>query len=258
MMRKYRYSYSKEYVQRITSKECHTYPRPLLRNDEAENILWKLDVERFYSSLPKVNGVDIPFHEKMDKAVFRGGPAGFASTPATLFALCFSKPRCEFVYKWTNRSDLVDAKMVGAGKYGNINGVQLEGPGISMEGQLKYKALIVLEGNDCATGTKWAMYSNSVLIMPKPKFTSYLMEEILEPWVHYVPIASDFSDVEEKVKWVIDNSAYAERIAQRATMWMNDLEFHEDSQKDRLAIEDEMMGRYQRHFRWDDSLETNQ
>jgi len=49
---------------------------------------------------------------------------------------------------------------------------------------LKYKVVIVLEGNNVASGLKWALASNSVLVMPPPTIASWAMEELLEPWVH--------------------------------------------------------------------------
>lgn len=35
----------------------------------------------------------------------------------------------------------------------------------------------------------------------------------LEPWVHYVPIKSDFSDLLEKVEWLRNNDDKAKEIA---------------------------------------------
>jgi len=40
------------------------------------------------------------------------------------------------------------------------------------------------------------------------------MEEILEPWIHYISLKSGLSDVEEKMKWIEDNDQEAQKIAE--------------------------------------------
>ena len=38
----------------------------------------------------------------------------------------------------------------------------------------------------------------------------------LAPWVHYVPVSEDLSDLLERVSWAITNDAAARRIAEQA------------------------------------------
>jgi hypothetical protein len=44
-----------------------------------------------------------------------------------------------------------------------------------------------------------------------PTYVSYWDEEV-EPWVHYIPVKADFSNLEETVRYVT-NPANAEQIA---------------------------------------------
>lgn len=125
---------------------------------------------------------------------------------------------------------------------------------MSYSSMLEYKALIMLEGNDVSTGLKWALYSQSVVMMPKPTRSSWAMEELLEPWVHYIPLKDDLTDVTEKVQWMIAHDSEAEEIAKRASLWMKDLVLHPDSQHDDELINEEMIRRYGAHFLWDDTL----
>ena len=39
-----------------------------------------------------------------------------------------------------------------------------------------------------ATNLKWLLTQNSVILMPTPRWETWLMEGLLKPWVHYVPI----------------------------------------------------------------------
>ena len=58
--------------------------------------------------------------------------------------------------------------------------------------QLNYKFIFCLEGKCISTNLFWAMSSNSVCIMPKPKYESWFMEGKLKDGVHYIEIKDDF------------------------------------------------------------------
>jgi hypothetical protein len=105
-----------------------------------------------------------------------------------------------------------------------------------------------LEGNDVASGLKWALLSQSVVLMPYPTHTSWAMEELLEPWVHYVPLNENATDVEDKMKWIVEHDDIAQAISARATQWMEDLVYHPDALEDDRWIEEEILRRYKALF----------
>lgn len=74
------------------------------------------------------------------------------------------------------------------------------------------------------------------------------MEEILEPWVHYVPLDADGSNAEERVQWIADNDDKARMIAERATLFMYDLVFHPEADREDLEVKSEIMRRYHEYF----------
>ena len=100
------------------------------------------------------------------------------------------------------------------------------------------------EGNDVASGLKWMLQSESVVLMPPPTRTSWAIEELLQPWVHYIPMYPNGSNAEEMVRWAIDNEKDAKRIAERATLFMYDLVYHPDADKDDRMIRGEIARRY--------------
>ena len=57
---------------------------------------------------------------------------------------------------------------------------------MSIEEQLSYKFIFCIEGADTATSMKWIMSSNSVCVMPKPKYETWFMEGTLKPDFHFV------------------------------------------------------------------------
>src|SRR5690606_11980210 len=75
----------------------------------------------------------------------------------------------------------------------------------SIAAHLDYKFILALEGNDVATNLKWIMSSNSLAVMPRPKFETWFMESTLIPDYHYVCIKDDYSDLEEKLTHYIQH-----------------------------------------------------
>lgn len=89
-------------------------------------------------------------------------------------------------------------------------------PKVSIAKHLPYKFLLSLEGNDVASNLKWIMSSNSLTIAPKMKFETWFMEGLLRGGEHFVEIADDYSDVEEKLEYFIAHTAEAKDIIANA------------------------------------------
>ena len=244
----------------------------------AQPIIFKLKMQRHYGYVKALPPQDRPWSEKKDQAIFRGQftgrfPAGMGKGDVELLSAydqCQLLHRCRLVYNSviaaagdsttttraaTAPSPLVDARLalpileVRKDFPQTINGIDLYGERVSIEEMLSYKAIIMLEGNDVSSGLKWALFSNSVVLTQPPTKTSWAMEELLEPWVHYIPLADDLSDAQEKMQWVIDNDEEAQRIAHRGQLWISDLVFHPDAEKDEERIFDDILLRYRAHFR---------
>ena len=207
-----------------------------------DTIIWPMNRIRHLAPAAHVYKDDIPWKEKIGKAIWRGGyndPFGM-------------KTKFELVSKHVD-SDLVDAKFAkrtnkrGRGKTKEVD-ENLMGPFISQEEQLKYKYLISIEGNDVSSGLKWMLMSNSVVLLPPTTYESWAMEGLLEPFVHYIPIKSDASDVEEKIKWAEDNPEDAQKIAERSTLFMYDMLFHPDALSDEQEILEGIATRYETNF----------
>ena len=79
--------------------------------------------------------------------------------------------------------------------------------------------LSFLSGNDVATNLKWLMAQNSVVLMPTPLKESWLMEGLLRPWVHYVPL-DDPAEARARVAWMEAHEEDCLRIVRNANAWM--------------------------------------
>lgn len=81
---------------------------------------------------------------------------------------------------------------------------------------LQYKFVMAIEGNDVASNLKWIMSSNSIAVMPRPKYETWFMEGKLIPNVHYIEVKEDFSDLIERVTYYINNPNEAQKIIDNA------------------------------------------
>ena len=97
--------------------------------------------------------------------------------------------------------------------------------------QLAYKSIFCIEGVDTATSIKWVMSSNSVCVMPKPKYETWFMEGKLKGGIHYIEVKDDFSDAEEKIKYYSKHTDEALQIINNAH---NHIKQFKDSKQERL------------------------
>ena len=82
--------------------------------------------------------------------------------------------------------------------------------------QARCKYQLSNEGNDVATGLKWQLYTDSVVLMPAPTMETWALEGALEPFVHYVPVKRDWSDLEARLTWAEAHPAAAANISANA------------------------------------------
>ena len=93
-------------------------------------------------------------------------------------------------------------------------------PRLSIDQQLDYKFILCLEGNDVASNLKWVMSSQSIAVMPKPKYETWFMEGLLVADVHYIIIKDDYTDLEQRLNYYINNQDKALQIIENANAYV--------------------------------------
>ncbi|KAM3568495.1 hypothetical protein VYU27_009380 [Nannochloropsis oceanica] len=93
-------------------------------------------------------------------------------------------------------------------------------PSLPQAEQLQYRYLISVEGNDVATGLKWMLASNSVVFMPMPRREIWSREGLLMPWVHFIPVQADFSDLLLRIEECERDLERCEAVSERASKYM--------------------------------------
>jgi hypothetical protein len=81
---------------------------------------------------------------------------------------------------------------------------------------LKYKYVIDMDGNTSTwDATAWKLNSNSVILKVESCWRQWFYDGYL-PWIHYVPVANDMSDLQEKYKWCEEHQEECEKIIENA------------------------------------------
>lgn len=158
----------------------------------------------------------IAFGQKKNKLIWRGGPSGPGFH--NQYSAHLHKPsREDALRRWAlnaETQDEIDMGLTAKWRYKDF--VKYVKPELSIPELLEYKYILSIEGNDVATNLKWALASNSVILMPLPRVESWFAESLLKPYVHFVPVRDDFSDLYTQKKWCDANPKVCIQITQNA------------------------------------------
>ncbi len=189
----------------ISADGYENYQLPTLQkvrkiNYNKNSILLPLEYIRHWGDIRNIIQVNNIWKNKINDIIYRGSLTGIELLP-----------RLDFVSKYYNKFNV-----------GLINSINEEynKEKIDISEMAKYKYQVSIEGNDKDSGLNWKLASNSVVLMRPPKFESWLMEGLLKPYVHYVPLAEDFSDFEEKINWCKNNNKKCKLIAKNARLYV--------------------------------------
>ncbi|KAL7536079.1 hypothetical protein ACHAXR_008015 [Thalassiosira sp. AJA248-18] len=228
-----------------------------------DQIIFPLEMRRHFDPVNEYiklhkGGRVCKWKDKKSTLIWRGAMTGVESSSVKnmLTTHVDGGPRVQVVKKYFNAkiSDVdvafqEDSPTVSWLSYELENEARLvRGSDTSMADQLKYKYILMLEGNDVATGLKWQLASNSVVFMAKPTTVSFLMEDLLVPFVHYVPLKDDYSNLIEMVHWARRNDKKCKWISEQATSYMQRLWMSKRAKEENAAIKRNLGEIYQRQF----------
>ena len=180
-------------------------------NHNANSVILNLDKIRHFTFVNDKRS----FISKKDLLVGRG--AVTQSHRKRFLEMYFNHPLCNVGQ--VNRDNLGDKYLVEK---------------MTIDEQLEYKFILSLEGNDVATNLKWIMSSNSLAVMPRPKYETWFMEGTLVPNYHYVLIEDDYSDLEERLNYYIGHPEEALEIVKNANEYAN--QFRNKKREDVISL----------------------
>lgn len=155
------------------------------------------------------------WQDKIDKIFWRGVANGIKYDSTDIVGA----PRLKFLNVSANFS-FVDAGLTGhaflindAFRQKLIDTYQLKEQRLPAE-SIRYKYLIDIDGKSCSwSRMAWILYSDSVLLKHQSDNVQWYYDK-LKPYVHYVPIAKDFSNLKTQYEWLINHDKEAASIAE--------------------------------------------
>eukprot|EP00956_Cyclotella_meneghiniana_P036342 scaffold124319_cov85-Cyclotella_meneghiniana.AAC.4 len=198
------------------------YLNNFCRNDKwVRPIILPLNRKRHLGVATEVPNNDMQWEKKKPKAVWRGK---FDRVDTTSIANGFIGGSNDMKYALVSQhlnSLLVNAKF---SKHNDDAPGDMVGSYLDMKEQLKYRYIISIEGE------------------------SWAMEGKLEPFVHYIPIHHNMSNVKEMIDWAESHQEQARLISERSTLFIYDLLFHPDAANDEREIIQGIMETYENNF----------
>lgn len=82
--------------------------------------------------------------------------------------------------------------------------------------QCHFKYSIAIEGFVAPDRLYWQLFSGSVVLVPEGPWSVFAIADMLEPFVHFVPVRYDLSDLAEKIAWLQAHDDEAQQIAKNA------------------------------------------
>lgn len=164
-------------------------------------------------------------HCKMYQAARNHNMLGRCVTPDTRepvwnFSTWLQMPRGRLVMSTRFFPSLIDAKFVDSKVKPMSQDLEeflreegLFGERIEGEDLARYKYHIAIEGNCAADRVVWQPFLGSVLLIPDGPWVHVSPVKIMQPWVHYVPVMYDLSDLVEKLLWLQLRDEEARTIA---------------------------------------------
>lgn len=160
----------------------------------------------------------IDWNNKVNKCIWRGATTGgvytlsnFKDYPRTkLVELSLKYPalidaRFNYITQYDKQDTML--RMIKLGYLGNA---------MPIKEQLKYKYQVYLAGNPgWSMRLYWQLFSESLIFKVEDDYINFF-SHCLKPWVHFIPIKRDLSDLIEKLNWAIENDQKAHEIAKNA------------------------------------------
>lgn len=173
----------------------------------------------------KLDTRQIPISDKLPKVYWRGGMGGNVH-PSLIGGLKPGHKEFEFlklprvklaIASKDNNNSWLDCKIVYAFDEITTNHLKedgLLGDRVSEDVWIEYRGIIDIDGNVNAWGMYWRLWSGSVIFkVDSPYVNAYVKEMI--PWVHYVPVSWDLSDLLELTNLVVNPNEKTMKLLQK-------------------------------------------
>jgi Glycosyl transferase family 90 len=189
------------------------FPLPTYETIEQSDLNWAALIPYYQKIFPR----SLQHHQ----AVWRGGPTGHHEP--------LKNTRIQLCQKTLERPDLLDAKIVKKRKQWHLSSElnnlielfdedQLVGDKIPMVEFQRYRAIIDVDGHSWSSRFGKLLCYSSVILKVEPEDVDYFHPE-LKPWVHYIPIQSNLSNLFDMASLAVSDDPSIVQIIKNANGW---------------------------------------
>ncbi len=143
-----------------------------------------------------------PWSTKKEKAFWRGGLT--------------RGERLQAARQGLQHSQLLDIKLVGAELGDDLKREGVVGDFATLDQFMDYKYLPTFDGVICAyPAFQWRLLSNSVTLKQESDEVQWFYRAV-KPYVHYIPLKQDLSDLYDQIVWAQNHDAECQKISSQA------------------------------------------
>jgi hypothetical protein len=172
----------------------------------------------FPKGVSRYEEVDTPWDKKCEKMVFRGASTGSGVTIKTnqrLKAVHLSQS-CDVldlgITSWNLRPRIIDGKIQTIDTHSLGFGLS---PFMTSLEQSRYKYILHIEGHVAAFRLSNELAMGSVILIVQSRWKVWYSDKLV-PFVHYIPVNEDLSDLLERVAWCKENDEKCRQIVGNA------------------------------------------
>lgn len=185
-----------------------------------------------------------PFERKRGKKVFwRGTDSAVPAGDCHGFSECEVSERTlrhfhrlQLVQLSRNNPRRIDALLSGAKRLSIAEGHDklyrrlgfLDRKEWTISAQLQFRYLLDVDGSSQSTRLYWVLLSNSAVFKQATRCCNWYSDS-LRPFIHYVPVRRDLSDLALKVQWLQQRPRLARAMARRSSAFARRKLSHEDA-----------------------------
>ena len=152
-----------------------------------------------------------PWEERTPIAFWRGGVSGgtYPTVRTRLVEYMCDYPYSDFKFVPTDESHIRTGPM-------DMNDKRMFDQDRHINYQVTFKYILILDGACIASAHQWVFASGSVPILLSHPQNNFWFKKHLQPWVHYVPVNYDMSNLKQTIEWLRSHDEVAKQIAENA------------------------------------------
>ncbi|MCB0332243.1 MAG: hypothetical protein KDD55_02020 [Bdellovibrionales bacterium] len=178
---------------------------------------------------------DIPWERKLNSAFWRGAASSGGAGKKARF-LESSRVRLALLSKEWNSPELLDAKITKAAEGGEVTKEDFEELGLFDElvpfsTFQRYRYQIDIDGVCCAWLSCFLkLASQSAVLKVESHYEQWYFDRLV-PWVHFVPVSSNLSNLRERIEWLQNHDESARAIGMASHQLMKEFTLETEQQR---------------------------